>query len=64
MGIACAQQGVAHVYPLPEDPERCIADFFARAGEHARALAERLEQQASSVDRFFELNGEDAAPGT
>ena len=27
MGIACAQQDVAHVYPLPDDPERCLEDF-------------------------------------
>src|SRR5204863_5725632 len=24
MGIACAQQDVARVYPLPDDPERCL----------------------------------------
>src|SRR3954447_14923579 len=23
LGIACAQQDIAHVYPLPDDPERC-----------------------------------------
>src|SRR4051812_33503172 len=27
MGIACAQQDVAHVYPLPDDPEACLEDF-------------------------------------
>ena len=36
MGIACAQQDVAHVYPLPDDPERCLEDFAERAAEHAR----------------------------
>ena len=35
MGIACAQQDVARVYPLPDDPERCLEDF-ARAGRRAR----------------------------
>jgi hypothetical protein len=24
LGIACAQQDVAHVYPLPDDPDRCL----------------------------------------
>ncbi|HWC26079.1 MAG TPA: hypothetical protein VG474_05785 [Solirubrobacteraceae bacterium] len=56
MGIACAQQDVAHVYPLPDDPQACLEDFVARAGEHARALAERLRHQEASVRRFLELN--------
>ena len=55
MGIACAQQDVAHVYPLPDDPERCLADFAERAAEHARRMAERLEHQDASVRRFIEL---------
>jgi len=59
MGIACAQQDVVHVYPLPDDPERCLIDFAERAAEHARRLAERLEHQEASVRRFLELNGED-----
>src|SRR3954471_1081792 len=59
LGIACAQQDVAHVYPLPDDPERCLADFAARAAEHARGLAERLERQEASVRRFLELSGEE-----
>ena len=37
LGIACAQQDVAHVYPLPDDPERCLEDFLERAADHARA---------------------------
>lgn len=61
MGIACAQPDVAHVYPLPDDPERCLEDFAARAAEHARGLAARLEHQEASVARFLELNGEGAA---
>jgi hypothetical protein len=63
MGIACAQQDVAHVYPLPDDPERCLEDFASRAAEHARRMAERLEHQEASVRRFMELSGgDDIAP--
>jgi hypothetical protein len=57
MGIACAQQDVARVYPLPDDPERCLQDFLQLASEHAHELAERLDHQDASVRRFFELNG-------
>ncbi|MBI5105759.1 MAG: hypothetical protein HZB46_12415 [Solirubrobacterales bacterium] len=57
MGIACAQQDVAHVYPLPDDPEACLEDFLDRAADHAREMAERLENQERSVRRFLELNG-------
>jgi hypothetical protein len=59
LGIACAQQDVAHVYPLPDDPERCLEDFAERAAEHARGLAERIDRQEQSVRRFLELSGED-----
>ena len=59
MGIACAQQDVARVYPLPDDPERCLEDFVERAAEHARRLAERLDHQEASVRRFLELTGDD-----
>src|SRR3954447_24247402 len=59
MGIACAQQDVAHVYPLPDDPARCLEDFVARAADHARQMAGRLEAQERSVQRFLELNGGD-----
>src|SRR5918911_59515 len=59
LGIACAQQDVAHVYPLPDDPERCLEDFAERAAEHARRMAERLEHQEASVRRFMELSGGD-----
>ena len=63
MGIACAQQDVAHVYPFPDDPERCLEDFADRAAEHARRMAEQLEHQEASVRRFIELSGgEDPAP--
>ncbi|MEA2249850.1 MAG: hypothetical protein QOI62_939 [Solirubrobacteraceae bacterium] len=59
MGIACAQQDVARVYPLPDDPERCLEDFAAYAAEHARRMAERLDHQDASVRRFMELSGEE-----
>ncbi|MBV9797592.1 MAG: hypothetical protein JO039_06045 [Solirubrobacterales bacterium] len=57
MGIACAQQDVTRVYPLADDPERCVEDFLQLAAEHARALADRLEHQEASVQRFLELSG-------
>jgi hypothetical protein len=55
MGIACAQQDVTRVYPLADDPERCVEDFLEAAAEHAHALADRLEHQEASVERFLEL---------
>ncbi len=58
MGIACAQQDVTRVYPLADDPERCVEDFLEAAAEHARALADRLDHQEASVERFLELSGE------
>jgi hypothetical protein len=59
IGIACAQQDVVRIYPLAGDPERCVEDFLTLAAEHARALAERLDHQEASVERFLELSGED-----
>lgn len=59
MGIACAQQGVARVYPLPDDPERCLEDFLSTAADHAHELAERLDHQEASVERFLELNADE-----
>ena len=56
MGIACAQQDLTRVYPLADDPERCVLDFLQLAAEHALALAERLEHQEASVQRFLELS--------
>jgi hypothetical protein len=58
LGIACAQQEVARVYPLPDDPDRCLEDFLAAAADHARDLADRLEHQEASVERFLEINEE------
>jgi hypothetical protein len=62
MGIACAQQDVARVYPLPDDPERCLEDFLDVAAEHARQMAEQLGRQELSVERFLELSGDDFEP--
>src|SRR5262245_29433652 len=59
MGIAVGQQDVVRVYPLPDDPERCLEDFLVLAAEHARELAEQLGRQEASVQRFLELSGED-----
>jgi len=59
MGIACAQQDVARVYPLPDDPERCLEDFLELAAEHAREMHERLGRQEASVERFLEISGDD-----
>jgi hypothetical protein len=59
MGIVCAQQDVARVYPLPDDPERCLEDFLDVAADHARRMAEQLGRQEESVQRFLELNGDE-----
>ena len=58
MGIVCAQQDVARVYPLPDDPERCLEDFLEVAAEHARRVGEQLGRQEQSVRRFLELSGD------
>jgi hypothetical protein len=58
VGIVCAQQDVARVYPLPDDPERCLVDFLEHAAEHARRVGERLGRQEQSVRRFLELSGD------
>jgi hypothetical protein len=60
VGIACAQQDVARVYPLPDDPERCLEDFLGAVAEHAGRLAERIDHQEASVQRFLELNGDES----
>src|SRR5580704_7282414 len=56
LGIACAQQDVIRIYPLADDPERCVEDFTEVAAEHDRALAQRLDHQEASVERFLELS--------
>lgn len=58
MGIACAQPDLTRVYPLTDDPERCVQDFLELAAQHARELAERLAHQEASVERFLELSGD------
>jgi hypothetical protein len=58
MGIVCAQQDVARVYPLPDDPERCLEDFLEAASDHARRAGEHLRRQEASVQRFLEISGE------
>lgn len=56
LGIACVQQDFTRVYPLADDPARCVEDFLEFAAEHAHLLAERLEHQEASVERFLELS--------
>jgi hypothetical protein len=56
LGIACLQQGVARVYPLPDDPEACLEDFLDAAAEHAHRMADRLERSEASVARFLEIS--------
>jgi hypothetical protein len=62
MGIACAQQDVARIYPLPEDPAHALGEFLELAATHAHELAERIERQEASVERFLELSGEEERP--
>ena len=60
LGIACAQQDVARVYPLPDDPERCLEDFADAAAEHARRARRAARRPgAPASQRFLELNGDD-----
>ena len=59
MGIAVGQQDVVRVYPLPDDPERCLSDFLELAAEHAHQLAEQIGRQEASVQRFLEISGDD-----
>jgi len=56
IGIACAQQDVTRVYPLADDPARCVEDFLSLAADRAHQLAERLDHQEASVERFLELS--------
>lgn len=59
IGIACAQQDLARIYPLPDDPERALGDFLDFAADHAHDLAARLAHQETSVARFLEISGEE-----
>jgi hypothetical protein len=56
LGIACAQQDLTRVYPLADDPERCVVDFMEVSARHARELADRIAHQEASVERFLELS--------
>jgi hypothetical protein len=56
LGIACAQQDFTRVYPLADDPERCVENFLEVSADHARALADRLDHQEASVERFLEIS--------
>jgi hypothetical protein len=56
MGIACAQQDVARIYQLSDDPERCVVDFMEYAAGRARQLADRIAHQEASVERFIEIS--------
>jgi len=56
LGIACAQQDFSRVYPLADDPERCVEDFLEAAAAHARSLGQRLDHQEASVERFLQLS--------
>jgi hypothetical protein len=56
LGIACSQQDLTRVYALADDPERCVEEFLSDAADHARQLAERLDHQEASVNRFMELS--------
>ena len=56
MGIAVGQQDVVRVYPLPDDPERCLEDFLSsppstRASWPSRSGARRRRSSASSSSR-------------
>ena len=56
LGIACAQQDLARIYPLSDDPRRCVEDFLEQSAAHAHDLAERIAHQEASVERFLELS--------
>ncbi len=56
LGIACAQQDFTHIFPLADDPGRCVEEFLELASAHARTLAKRLDHQEASVERFLELS--------
>lgn len=62
LGIACVQQDVARVYPLPEDPQASLEDFLGHVADRAHGLAREIERQEASVDRFFQLSSEDDLP--
>ncbi len=56
LGIACAQQDLARIYRLSDDPHRCVEDFLEQSAAHAHELADRIAHQEASVERFLELS--------
>lgn len=56
LGIACAQQDLTWVYPLADDPDRCVEHFLQQSVSHAHDLADRFAHQEASVERFLELS--------
>ena len=56
LGIACVQQDFTRVFPLAEDPEQCMEEFAEQSAAHARELAQQLEHQEASIERFLELS--------
>lgn len=58
LGIACIQAELSHVYPLTDDPEHALSDFFERAADHAHHLADHLAHRDMSVQRFLEISGD------
>ncbi len=56
LGIVCAQPDVSRIYPLSDDPERCVEDFLDFSAHHARGVAARIAHQEASVERFLELS--------
>jgi hypothetical protein len=60
LGIVCAQQDVSRVYPLLDDPARCLHQFSEAVAEHTEQLREYFDRQAVSVQRFLELSEPDS----
>lgn len=56
IGIACSQQNLTRIYPLSQDPVRCVDDFQQHAAAHAREYQAQLARQEASVERFLELS--------
>ena len=62
LGIACAQQDVARVYPLPDDPERCLEDFL-ELDRRARPRAGRAARPPGGLDPAASSSSATAEPG-
>ena len=56
LGIVCVQHDVSRVYPLLDDPRRCVEDFGNAVAKHAELLHDRIRRQEASVERFLELS--------